>query len=115
MKHIKTFESFLNENTGNSIAEWDAPGSLIAIIGGIGGDAGIRCNNGKLEAYFDGPRGSYSNSLGISCDQRDWETVGPDIANELTNSGMWLGGLVSRPIDAEAKKTATTIIKNMIK
>lgn len=115
MKHIKTFENFLNESADKSVAQWDATGSLIAITGGIMGDAGIRCKDGKIEAYFDGPRGSYTYSLGVSCDSAKWEKSGPAIADELTNSGMWLGGLISRPIDAEAKKVAVDILKKALK
>ena len=112
MKHIKTYENFLNESHHSSVAEWDPAEKVIKISGGIAVPAGIRCTNGKIETFYDGMRGSYTYSLGISCPERKWEEAAPDMIDDLNSNISWLGGLVSKPIDPEAKKLAIEIIKS---
>jgi hypothetical protein len=110
MKHIKTFEGFVNE-AANTVAAWDATNSEITFTGGIADPAGIRCENGKLVAYYEGGRGHYTNDLGIKCDPKKWEANGKDIVEELNNDVKWLGGVVSRPIDAQSKREVVAILK----
>ena len=113
MKHIKTFESFLNESSDESTATWDATNSTVVLTGRWMGDASIRCKDGKIETYFSGPRGDYSYALGVTCDSAKWEKTGAEIANALS-TGIDLGGLISKPIDATAKKGAVEILKKYL-
>lgn len=110
MKHIKTFEGFVNEAGQKTVAAWNAVDSEITLTGGIADPAGIRCENGKIVAYYDGPRG-YTNDLGIKCDPKTWETAGPDMIEDLNMNVDWLGGIVSRPIDNRTKNHVVEIIK----
>ena len=111
MKHIQTFEGFLNESTEKTLASWDATLSEIKISGGIADNAGIRCENGKLVAFCDAMRGSYKYDLGVKCDPIKWESNGGDSVEEINSGVKWLGGVVSRPIDAQSKREVVAILK----
>jgi len=114
MKHIKTYESFVNESHAPSVAEWDPTEKIIKIGDqGIGTSSGIRCTNGKIEAFYDG-RGSYTYALGINCQEAQWEKSAPDMIDDLNSNVSWLGGIISRPIDPETKKLVIEIIKSNI-
>ena len=118
MKHIQTFESFLNENKINeavkTVAEWDATTSEIKLTGRLADPCGIRCEDGKLVAYCDSMRGHYTNDLGIKCDPKKWADNGPDMIEDLNMNVEWLGGIVSKPVDNATKKQVVEIIKSNI-
>ncbi len=118
MKHIKTFEGFVNEKAINedqkTVAEWDAASSEIVLSGGLADPCGIRCEDGKIVAYCDSRRGGYINDLGIKCDPNTWKASGPDMIEELNANVDWLGGIVSKPVDNQVKKLVVEIIKSNI-
>lgn len=125
MKHIQSFESFINESESFTskgsgiIAQWDYNKKEIDFTpGGSDGmtSSGIRCaGGGFIESYYRGMGRGYEYDLGIICREDKWEKVGPAITDDLNNAGMWLGGVISRPIDKKAKAEVIAIIKKHTK
>jgi len=120
MKHVKTFESFVNETeefifeSAARVAMFNKNLKEISIPTGLSASSGVRCKGGKLEAYYDGMGRNYSYSLDVSCDDAEFEKMGEELAAAMTKEGgAFLGGLVSRPIDKESKKKFAELVKKI--